>query len=176
MGIRTFVASASLVMLGTVAIAQTVSYDFDRSADFSKFKSYTWVRGTNLSDALNHNRIMRAVDAQLVARGFSKVETPANADVLVAYHASFDKNLQINGFSSGFGGYRFGAMRTGTATAEEITVGTLAVDIVDATTKTIVWRGTATKEIDVKASPEKRDKNINRAAEKIFKNYPPAAK
>ena len=176
MGIRTFVASASLVMLGTVAIAQTVSYDFDRSADFSKFKSYTWVRGTNLSDALNHNRIMRAVDAQLVARGFSKVETPANADVLVAYHASFDKNLQINGFSSGFGGYRFGAMRTGTATAEEITVGTLAVDIVDATTKTIVWRGTATKEIDVKASPEKRDKNINSAAEKIFKNYPPAAK
>jgi hypothetical protein len=176
MGIRTFLTSASLMMLGTVAIAQNVSYDFDKSADFSKFKSYTWVRGTNLNDALNHGRIVRAVDAQLAARGFSKVDSPANADVLVAYHASFDKNLQINGFSSGFGGYRFGGMRTGTATAEEITVGTLAVDIVDAKTKTIVWRGMATKEVDPKASPEKRDKNINRAAEKIFKNYPPAAR
>ena len=176
MGIRMFLTSASLMMLGTVAIAQNVTSDFDRSADFAKFKAYTWVRGTNVSDQLNHNRIVRAVDAQLAARGFSKVESPANADVLVAYHASFDKNLQINGFSSGFGGYRFGGMRTGTATAEEITVGTLAVDIVDARTKTIVWRGTATKEIDVRANADKRDKNINKAAEKLFKKYPLAAK
>ena len=56
---------------------------------------------------------------------------------------------------------------------DEILVGTLVVDVVDAKTKTIVWRGTATKDVDTKASAEKRDKNINRAAEKLFKNYPP---
>jgi hypothetical protein len=58
--------------------------------------------------------------------------------------------------------------------AEEILIGTLVVDVVNAKTKTIVWRGTATKEVDVNASPEKRDRNINRAAEKLFKSYPPA--
>jgi hypothetical protein len=93
--------------------------------------------------------------------------------VLVAYHATFDKNLQINGFSSGWGGYRFAGNRTGTATVEEIVVGTLAIDLVDAKSKTIVWRGMATKEVDVKANADKREKNINRAAEKLFKNYPP---
>jgi hypothetical protein len=47
------------------------------------------------------------------------------------------------------------------------------VDLVDARAKTIVWRGTATKEVDVKADPQNRDRNITRAAEKIFKNYLP---
>jgi hypothetical protein len=175
MRIKTFITTAgAAAWLGTIAFAQTVTFDYDRAADFSKFKTYTWVRGTNLDDQLNHARIVRAVDAQLASRGFVRSETSATADVLVAYHASFDKNLQINGFSSGWGGYRFGGNRSGTANVEEILVGTLAVDVVDARTKTIVWRAMATKEVDVKANPDRREKNINRAAEKLFKSYPPA--
>ena len=175
MRIATLATMAGLALLGTIVTAQSVTYDFDRSADFTRFKTYTWVRGTNLNDELNHQRIMRAVDAQLSARGFSQVEAAGNPDVLVAYHASFDKNLRINGFSSGWGGYRFAGNRSGTATVGEILIGTLAVDIVDAKSKTIVWRGMATKEVDVNAKADKRDKNINRAAEKLFKNYPPKA-
>ena len=57
---------------------------------------------------------------------------------------------------------------------EEILIGTLAVDMVDARTKTIVWRGMASKEVDVKASPERRERNINKAAQKLFDNYPPS--
>ena len=45
--------------------------------------------------------------------------------------------------------------------------------MIDANTKTIVWRGIVTKEIDVDATPQKREKNINKAADKLFKNYPP---
>lgn len=112
---------------------------------------------------------MSAVDRQMALRGFTKVETSANPDVLVAYHATFDSNVQITG--TGWGGPRFGGVRS--ATAEEIPVGTLAVDVIDAHAKSIVWRGMATKELDPKAKPEKRDKNINKAAEKLFKNYPP---
>jgi hypothetical protein len=67
-------------------------------------------------------------------------------------------------------------MRSGTARAEEILVGSLVIDVVDARTRTIVWRGMASKDIDVDASAEKRDKNINKAAEKLFKNYPPKQK
>ena len=171
MRIATFATIAGLALLGTIVCAQSVTYDFDRSANFTRFKNYTWVRGTNLSDQLNHQRIMRAVDAQLTARGFSRVET-GNTDVLVAYHASFDKNLQINAFGSG---PRIG-LRSGTATVEEIVVGTLAIDMMDAQTKNIVWRGMATKELDAKASPEKKERNINKAAEKIFKNYPPVSR
>jgi hypothetical protein len=59
------------------------------------------------------------------------------------------------------------------ARTEEILTGTLAVDLVDSRTNTIVWRGIASKEIDVKAEPGKRERNINRAAERLFKHYPP---
>lgn len=166
----TLATTASLVLLGTIAFAQSVTYDFDRAANFSRYKTYAWVRGTDLNDELNHRRIVTAVDAQLALDGLSKVEATANPDVLVAYHASFDENLQITGFATGWGP-RFG--RSGTATASEILVGTLVVDVIDADTKNVVWRGTATKELDANAKPEKRDKNINKAAEKLFKNYPP---
>jgi len=169
----TTLVSTGLAVLSTTAAAQTITYDFDKAADFSRFKTYAWVRGTPLSDELNHKRIVNAVDTQLAAKGLGKVEVGASPDVLVAYHATFNKNLQINGFSTGWGGYRFGANRSGSARVDEILVGTLVVDMVDAGSRTIVWRGTATKELDVKANPEKREKNINKAAERLFKNYPP---
>jgi Domain of unknown function (DUF4136) len=164
---------ASLVLMGALVGAQSVSYDFDRAANFAAFKTYSWVRGTELTDRLNHNRVVGAIDTQLASRGFTKLPDAAPADVLVAYHASFDKNLRINGFSNGWGPYRLGGFCEGTVTTEDILMGTLIVDMVQANTKTIIWRGTAVGEVNPKLSPEKRDKKINSAVEKIFKNYPP---
>ncbi len=176
MRIATFVTAAALVLVGTIGFAQSVTYDFDKSVDFPKLRTYAWVPGTTLDDPLNHQRVVAAIDAQMAKKGFSKAEARAAADVLVAYHATFDRNLQINGFSSGWGGYRYaGGTRSGTARTEQILTGTLIVDMVHAATKTIVWRGVASKDIDVNAKPEKRDKSINKAAEKLFKNYPPKA-
>ena len=57
----------------------------------------------------------------------------------------------------------------------QILVGTLAIDMVDAKTKQMAWRGLGTKEIDTNAKPDKREENINKAVEKIFRNYPPKA-
>jgi hypothetical protein len=174
MRIATFVSAASLALMGTVALAQSVTYDFDKAANFARFRTYAWVRGTVLADEINHNRVVNAVSAQLAAKGLARVERHANPDLLVAYHASFDRDLQISGFASGWGPYGFGGNRSGSAWAEEILTGTLAVDIVDASTNTIVWRGMVSKEIDVKADPDKRERNINRATERLLKNYPPA--
>jgi Domain of unknown function (DUF4136) len=167
------VIATALVFGVAIVAAQDVTYDYDRSANFSAFNTYAWAPGTSLKDELNHKRIVAAIDAQLAQKGLSKVQANANPDLLVAYHANFGTSLQITGFASGWGGYRFAGSRSGSARAEEIPVGTLIIDLVDAATRTIVWRGTATRDIDVKADPEKRDKSINRTAEKLFKNYPP---
>jgi hypothetical protein len=88
------------VALGTITVAQSVTYDFDRSANFSAFRTYAWVRGTRLDDELNHQRIIRAIDAQLTLKGLAKVDLGSRPDLLVAYHATFDRDLQINAFSS----------------------------------------------------------------------------
>jgi hypothetical protein len=160
------VAAASLMLTAPV-LAQDVSYDYDRTTDFTQLKTYAWVDGSNLKDELNHKRIVDAIDTQLRAKGMTRVQVSDNPDVLVAYHASFNRDLEINGY----GGYRWGpGLRS--ARVEQVTVGTLVVDLVNAKTKTIVWRGVARKDLDPDASPEKRDKNINKAAQKLFKNYP----
>ena len=52
-------------------------------------------------------------------------------------------------------------------------MGRLTVVMLSGQDRDLLWRGIAVKELDDNASPEKRDKNINKAAEKLFKKYPP---
>ena len=89
MRMATYLATACLTLLGTMALAQSVTYDFDRAANFASYKTYAWTRGTELTDELNDARVVRAIDAALVAKGLARVEPSANPDVRVAYHASF---------------------------------------------------------------------------------------
>ena len=58
----------------------------------------------------------------------------------------------------------------------DILVGTLVIDIADARKAQLVWRGMGVKEVNTQNNPEKRDKSINNAVQKIFKNYPPKVK
>ena len=173
MRIATFATTVGLALLGTVALAKSVTYDYDPGADFSRYKTYAWTRGTELTDELNHARIVRAVDAQLAAKGLTRVEPGARPEVLVAYHASFERNLEIHGFSHGWGPFGLGADRTGSARVQPVLVGTLVVDIIDARTNAIVWRAMASSDINPATSPRKRDQKIARATEMMFKNYPP---
>jgi hypothetical protein len=173
MRIATFAAAVSLTLLGSIALAQSVTYDFDRSADFSKFKTYAWVRGTEVADPLNHARVVRSIDRQLAAKGLAQAGAGASPDVLVAYHASFDRNIRIDAYGTGWGGPRFGSLRSGTATTQDILTGTLVVDVIHAGSKALVWRGIVSSDLDSGAKPDKREKNIHKATEKVFKNYPP---
>ena len=172
MRIKMFAAAVSMMLLGTTGLAQNVSYDLDRNARFSQFRTYAWTRGTELADQLHHARVVRSIEGQLSTKGLTRVQPDAKPDVLVAYHTRFDRNLQINAFGSGWGGPRFGGLRSGTATTQELLTGTLVVDVIDARTNAMAWRGMASGDINTAARPEQRDKNINRAVQKMFKNYP----
>ena len=156
------------MLLGRATVAQEVTYDYDRAADFSTIRTYAWAGGTNLNDDLNHARIVAAIDAQLAAKGLAKIEGDAKPDVYVVYRVGFAQDVSIVG--SGWG--RFAYRASTTAHAERVTVGTLAVGIVSAETGAIVWRASATKDVDKEASPEKREKQINKAVEKLFRHYP----
>ena len=167
-----FLCAVTVLLMGSAALAQHVTYDFDKTASFATFRTYAWVPGTRQADDFNHARIVSAMNTQLAVKGLRLVDRPAGADLLVAYHAFFDRDLQVTGFSSGWGPYRLGGA-SAVARTETIVTGTLAIDLVDARTKTIVWRGIVAKEIDPRADAGKRDRTITRAAEKLFKNYPP---
>lgn len=173
MRIATFATAVGLALLGSIALAGSVTYDYDRGADFSRYKTYAWTRGTELTDELNHARVVRAVDAQLAAKGLTRVEPGARPQVIVAYHASFERNLEIHGFSHGWGPFGLGPDRTGSARLQPVLVGTLVVDVIDAGTKAIVWRAVASSDINPATSPQKRDQKITGVTAKMFKNFPP---
>jgi hypothetical protein len=65
---------------------------------------------------------------------------------------------------------------TTTGSTTTIYIGQLGVDMYESAKKDLVWRGVASKTIDPKAKPEKQQKNITKAVEKLLKNYPPKKK
>ena len=175
---------AALFLVPALALAQKVSYDFNKTANFASFRTYAHKDGTRVGQPLIDDRIVAAIDAAMAAKGLTKAD--ANPDLFVVYHVAFDKEKDISTFSSGYGGgygaYGWGwggggwAGGTTTTQVRDIVVGTLVIDLADAKQNQIAWRGMGVKEIDTHAKPEKRDKSINNAVEKIFKNYPPKQK
>lgn len=178
---RIFGLALALAALPSIAAAQKTTYDFDKTAPFAQFKTYSWKDGTPTKNQLVDNRLIAAIDAQLAAKGFRRDD--AAPDVFVVFHMAFDEQKDISSYSTGpmYGGYGYGwgggwGSTSTDVRVREILVGTLAIDIIDAKKKAMAWRGLGTKEIDTNAKPEKRDENITKAVEKIFKNYPPKVK
>ena len=181
MKMRFLTAGLAIALVAAPALAQKTSYDFDKTANFAHLKTYAQKDGTKVGQPLIDSRIVAAIDAEMAAKGFTKVE--ANPDAFVVYHVAFDKEKDISTYSSGYGGgygpYGWGwggGMSTTTTQVRDIVIGTLVVDMADAKKGQLAWRGMAVKEVKTQASPEKRDKSINEAMQKIFKNYPPKQK
>jgi Domain of unknown function (DUF4136) len=144
-----------IVFAAATALAQSVTWHYDRAATFSNYKTYAWTRGTELPDA-NHERVVRAIDAALAGKGLALVEATASPDVLVAYHA----NVEIDA-SAGLGA------------GQRVLVATLAIDLSDARTGATVWHSLFSSDIRSSTTAESRGKKIAKATETMFKNYPP---
>ena len=168
----------------TVVTAQDVGYNAMPGADFSKYKTYKWVKieGAQYPDQITDAQIKSSIDGQLATKGLTKTEDDA-ADLYVGYQVAIDKEKQWNAYATGGGpgwgwGGGYGAYGGGmtTATSSTITIGTLGLDVYDPAVKQLVWRGRASKTIDPNAKPEKRQKNFDKAMKKLLKNYPPPVK
>jgi hypothetical protein len=72
-------------------------------------------------------------------------------------------------------GYGYGYGYSGSYYPQEIIRGTLIVDVHDAATGQLLWRGTGEKRVHRTSSPEHREKRINREVTKIFENFPSSA-
>lgn len=166
-----------IVLLATVlgCASMNVSYDFDRQADFTKYRTYQFT-DESLSlpvGDLNRNRIISAVETELAAKGFTKSDQP---DALVDVYITAKKEVDATATTTGTGPWRYGyggGFSTTQVTYNEYIVGTLLISLIDYSVKQIVWQGTGTKTLDESASPEKRESNINYAVQQIFSNYPP---
>ena len=164
------------------AVAQDVRYNFDKSTDFSKFKTYKWVPingAPKVNDLLDKN-IKDAIDAELAKKGLSKTDADS-ADLYIGYQAGIDKEKQFTSYDTGWGygpgwyggGWYGGGGGMTTGQTSTIYVGELALDMNDSKNHALVWRGLATKTIDTTAKPDKQQKNLDKVVEKLLKNFPP---
>jgi hypothetical protein len=181
-----FVALTALLLATVAAVAQDVRYNFDKNTDFSRFKTYKWVvlKDASKLDNLADQQVKDAVDAQLAAKGITKVDSDS-ADLYIGYQAAVGQEKEYTSYNTGWGygggwgsGWYGGGMGGGTTYGSTSTIytGQVAVDMYDSANKDLVWRGVASKTLDAKAKPEKRQKNLTKAMAKLFKNYPPVKK
>jgi Domain of unknown function (DUF4136) len=133
--------------------------------------------GINVSDdQLLDQDIKRAVDAQLAEKGLTKVDK--GGDILVSYQAHVREEKGINlwgsGANGGWGGDPWGAgLNSVQGQTSTIPIGTLVVGLYDPARKQLIWRGDASKTVNLKKDPNKNYANLQKAMVKLFKNYPP---
>lgn len=159
-----------------------VSSDYDSQADFAKYKTYSFTEEVAKLpvDQLNRDRIIKAVETEMAAKGFTKSDS--NPDMLVDLNIKAVQRTEATATNMG-GGYGYG-MRYGYGggysttqiSYDQYVDGTLFVSFVDNAAQKIFWQGRATKTIDEDASAEKREKNISYAVKQIFTKYPPLKK
>lgn len=177
----------SMLLLWCVsAAAQDIKYNFLPGTDFSKYRTYKWVRvpKADYPNQILDSQIMQAIDAQLGLKGLTKSED--NPDLYVAYQVAVDQEKQWNSYSTDMGGWGYGrwggwggyggGMSTTTTTSQTINVGTLSLDMYDVAAKNQIWRGQASKTLGSGKDPAKVEKNLNKAMAKLFKKYPPPIK
>ena len=165
---------AALVVCN-LALGQDVKTNYVPGTDFTKFHTYKWVTisGGQHPNQIVDEEIKQAVDAQLAKKGFTKT-TGDTADFLVGYQVAVDQEKQWNAYGTG-GGWGWGGGMA-TATSSTINVGTLVLDLYDPSTKKLVWTGRATKTIEASKNPEKNVEHLDKAMEKLLKDYPPKEK
>ena len=169
--VRIGVAIAMALIACIATYGQDVRTNYMPGTDFTKYHTYKWVdiEGGAHPNQIVDAQIKQSVDSQLASKGLTKTDSD-KADLFVGYQIAVDQEKQWNGFGMG-GGLRWGGMAT--ATSSTINVGTLVLDMYDPATKQLVWTGNATKTIDPKSSQEKNQKSLDKAMQKLLKNYPP---
>jgi hypothetical protein len=177
MKMQTVAVAAAFTLAGSVAFAQDVKVDFDKDANFGAIKTFSLKVGTAWGNPLSEKRVAAEFEQALTGKGWTKTDE-AKADAIVVLHGATQVKKDLNTFySGGMGGYGWrgmGAMGgTAQTTVSEYTVGTLVVDIFNAKSKQLMFRGTASDELSDK--PEKNAKKLGKASDKMFKNFPPGS-
>ena len=179
------------LLTATACSSAKVGYDYDPGANFTAYHTYDWVAGepektgdrrADSSDV--EIRIRTAIAAQLLQKGYTK---PASGqpDFYVTYHIGVNNltpDTSTQYFSKGMAGHpsvHSVDTRTMGKKQEEVNqppsymTGTLMVDVIDAASQKLVWRGTAAGEIDLGLTSRERDERMRTITREMFSHFPP---
>jgi len=163
-----FLLFGLLALVASRAISQEIRFNFDKAADFSKFKTYKWVPfpGGTHAEGLADAQITAAFDSELATRGLTKVDSDS-ADLFIGYQFVVEKLQKIRSIGPGWGS------GTWSGATSIIDRGELVLDMYETAKQTLVWRGVASETTNLKAKPNDLQKHLFKAVQKLMENYPP---
>ena len=189
---KLFRVTAVLIMvalLSACAATTKIQSDYDRSVDFSQYKTYGYysplgVENPNYSSLLGQ-MFRDAIDAQMLPRGYVKSDNP---DLLINVSAQLEDKTKVTTYNDpgmygggGYYGYRGGMYSTwggygyggGSSThVSQYTEGTVNVDMVDIDLKRMVWEGVAIGRVDEDRKSGELRENIMTGVAEMFADYP----
>ncbi len=175
---KSFKITAVLLLMAVVMTSCStvqVASDYDQKVNFSQYNTYAFFKpGIDKADIsdLDKKRILRAIEDEMAANGFTKSEDP---DLLVSIFTKTKENINIYqnnmmgfGYGWGWNPWFWGA---GQNTVNRTSDGTLYIDFIDAEGKELVWQGMGTAALATDV--ERKQKRINQIVGKILEKYPP---
>lgn len=166
-----------LVLLAALFVsAQNVKTDYDHNYNFSRLHSFAVKVGTAWGNTEMQNHAVEAITKQLIARGWTQAEE-ASCDALVVLNGATKTAQTFQAFYSTLPHYSWqnvGAPLLADSDAYEYSVGTLVVDVFDAKTRRVVFRGVG--EDTLSGDPGKVSSRIDQATRKMFEDFPPGHK
>lgn len=166
---------ATLMALGSLACASApkIKVGWDQHADFKKYRTWAWKPDGSIKDPVWEKRFRDVLSDQLEKDGLRQVDAGAGPDLWAVVHARLSAETQVVSYDPGWG-YGWGAWGPSYTEIYQIPVGTILVDLVDATHKEAVWQGRANGYIAQNRTNEEREEKLIAIIAEMFAGYPPA--
>lgn len=177
-GVQIFVLCAALFTFGISIFGQTHS-DFNKRFRFAQLHTWNFVNtNVHTKDLTGKNPIWDAnlrqsLASELQENGFS--QTAVKPDFLVRYHLGTKEKIRTETIPEIFPGYMYNRGSwlywrgnwSPTVFRIPYNEATLVVDIVEAGTNELIWRGYDRRTIDL----DKSDKTLKKASEKLIGRF-----
>jgi len=169
---KKLIFTLAILLTLSSCISIRVSSDYDTKTDFNNYKTFAYQKSgidkAEIND-LDKRRILRAIDKQLIAKGYTKSDQP---QLLISFFTKSNEQVNVNRNNFGWGfGWGFWGANIGT-TVSTSTQGVLYIDIINAQTNELIWQGRGSGYLN-EDNPEEKEAKINEFVLEILKAYPP---
>jgi hypothetical protein len=154
-------------IVSAIALGQQVSVNYNRAQDFTKYHTYAWAsdNANKIQNSILAQQAQSDINTALQGKGLQMVQESQNPDLIVTANGGLKQQTSYQAWGMrGIGG------GMGSITPEQNVIGTMIVDLYDAKTKSLTWRGIAQDTLS--NNGDKNSKMVSKAVQKMFKQYP----
>ena len=164
---RFAICAMLLCIASTIAVGQQVSVNYNHDASFAQYHTYAW--GSNNDNQIQNSILTQVaqqdINTAMEGKGLQMVQESQNPDLILTASGGMKRQTSysawgMRGIGGGMGGI----------SPEQSVEATLIVDLYDAKTKSLVWRGIGQNTLNNNGN--KNQEMVEKAVQKMFKQWP----